>query len=448
MSEDKKSIEKEDEDPELRFAEEWALELAGEVITPSKDRLPIIPDRVEIDELVASDDPLENLAFRTLYETGMRESEFLELSPDQLADGFLRVGGRRVLLTPKTLKQINELAASAKKDATIFGWEVAELRKRLRARARKTGLMDRYQPIDRKLMPAVFRHACAVHLIENGMDIYLLKALLGYSSIYTSFRIQQMAVGTCRESYERCHPLAKVPALKIGPKRRSMAATAAGFFKSMVSGLFSLRLMNQVMAPMMMAPPMVVPIEKDPHKGSPADLDPTQMKTLMAAAKDDRERMLARLFYASAARVSSTAELHYLDVFYDERRLFLREAKGDVDLYALIDQGTAEMLRMWQGTEPISDSVFELSTRQLNRLISEMGERSGLQAQFEPLGESVSPHCFRHAFATHVYEAGMELYHIQKLLGHSSLAVTDQYIFQHFKRHQDVYRKTFKPTRG
>ena len=62
MSDDKKDLEKDEEDPELRFAEEWALELAGEVITPSKDRLPIIPDRVEIDELVASEDPLEQLA--------------------------------------------------------------------------------------------------------------------------------------------------------------------------------------------------------------------------------------------------------------------------------------------------------------------------------------------------------------------------------------------------
>ena len=449
MSEDKKRDPKSDENPELRFAEEWALELAGEVSTPHIHRLPIIPDRVEIAELVASDDPLESLAFRTLYETGMREAEFLELSKDQLADGFLNVASRQVLLTPKTLRQLNELAegAGAKKDAKIFGWEVAELRKRLRARARKTGLMDRYEPIGRKLMPSVLRHACGVHLVENGMDIYLLHALLGYSSIYTSFRIQEMAVGACRESYERYHPLAKVPAIKIGPKRRSLVASAAGFFKSMVSGLFNLEMMNLVMAPMMMAPPMVVPVEKErePHKGSPADLNPAQMITLMGAAKDDREKMLSRLFYASAARVSSTAELHYLDVFYDERRLFLREAKGDIDLYALIDQGTADMLRMWQGNEPISDSIFELSTRQLNRLISEMGERSGLQAQFEPLGESVSPHCFRHAFATHVYEAGMELYHIQKLLGHSSLAVTNQYIFQHFKRHQSVYRKTYKP---
>lgn len=427
----------EDEKPELRFAEEWVLELSEEVITPNLDRLPIIPDRAEIARLIASEEALESLAFRTLYETGLRETELLQLSKTQLADGLMNVAGRRVLVRPETLKQLNQLPDEGK----LFEWEPAELRKRLRARARETGLMKRYEPIDRKLMPSMLRHACGVHLVEKGVDIFMLKAVLGYSSIYTAFRVQEMAVGTCRESYERCHPLAKVAAVKIGPKRRSLVSTATGFFKSMVDSLFSLRIMNQVMAPMMMAPPMVVPIEVEPRKGKPADLNPAQMKTLMAAAKDDRERMLGRLFYASAARVSSMAELRYLDVFYDERRLFLREAKGDVDLYALIDEGTAEMLRMWQGTEPISDSIFELGTRQLNRLITGMGERSGLQDQFEISGHSVSPHCFRHAFATHLYEAGMELYHIQKLLGHSSLATTDDYIFQHYERHQAIYRE-------
>ena len=61
----------------LRFDQEWPLELGGEVGTPSIDRMPIVPDRVEIAELLASPDPLEGLAFRTLYETGLREAEFL-----------------------------------------------------------------------------------------------------------------------------------------------------------------------------------------------------------------------------------------------------------------------------------------------------------------------------------------------------------------------------------
>lgn len=68
-----------------------------------------------------------------------------------------------------------------------------------------------------------------------------------------------------------------------------------------------------------------------------------------------------------------------------------------------------------------------------------------LQAIAEPLGRSISPHCFRHAFATHCYEAGMELYHIQKLLGHADLATTNDYVAQHLERHQAVYRTSMKP---
>ncbi|MBS2040855.1 hypothetical protein JST97_38060, partial [bacterium] len=176
--------------PGLNFESEWPLELSEEVRTPNTDRLPIIPDRVEIAELFAAEDVLEGLAFRTLYETGLREAEFLALTKDQLADGFLEVAGRRVLLTGETLKELNQLAEGP----TLFGWTEKELRKRLWDRARQTGLINRYNPIDRKLLPSMFRHACGVHLVENGMDIFALHVLLGHHSIYTSFRVAEMAV--------------------------------------------------------------------------------------------------------------------------------------------------------------------------------------------------------------------------------------------------------------
>ena len=393
----------EDEKTYLRFDQEWPLELSDEVVTPNIDRMPIVPDRFELAALLAISDPLERLAFRTLYEAALREAEFLELSRAQLKDGFLEVAGRRMLIREETLRELHQLPEGPR----LFGWEVAELRKRLRARARQTGLIKRYDGTDRKLMPTMFRHACGVHLVENGMDLFALHELLGHSSIYTSFRVAEMAVGVCRESYERFHPLAKVPATPIKPKR-------------------DVRLPE--------------PGELKEGKAKPADLSRPDMDVLFAAAKDDRERLLSRLFYGSAVRVASAADLRYLDIFYDERRLFLRAAKGDIDLYVLMDQGTADMLRMYQDKEPVTDSVFELGTRQINRLITDMGVRSGLQAKAEPLGRSVSPHCFRHAFATHCYEAGMELAHIQKLLGHSSLATTNDYVFQHFERHQAVYR--------
>lgn len=395
--------EAKDESGLLRFAQEWPLELGGEVGTASLERMPIVPDRVEIAALLAGPDPLESLAFRTLYETGLREAEFLQLDREQLRDGFLEAAGRRVLIREETLADLHQLP-----EGQLWSWDVAGLRKRLRARARQTGLIKRYEGVNRKLLPAMFRHACGVHMVENGMDIFAIKALLGHSSIYTSLRVAEMAVGLCRESYERFHPLAKVPATPIKPKRDARSPE---------------------------------PGEERPTKAKPADLSLADIAVLFRAAKDDREILLSRLFYASGMRVSSAAALCYLDIFYGERRLFLREAKGDVDLYVLIDQGTAEMLRMYQDKEPIRVSLFDgIGTRQMNRLISDMGERSGLQAIAEPLGRSISPHCFRHAFATHCYEAGMKVYDIQKLLGHADLATTNDYVAQRFERHQTLYR--------
>lgn len=392
----------------MRFDEEWPLELGGEVATASIDRMPILPDRVEIAALFGGPDPLENLGFRILYETGLREAEFLQLGREHFRDGFLEVAGRRVLIREETLRELHQLA-----EGRLFGWDVAELRKRLRARARQTGLIKRYEGMDRKLVPAMFRHAFGVHLVENGMDIFAIHVLLGHYSIYTSFRVAEMAVGSCRKSYDRFHPLAKVPATPIKPKRDTR---------------------------------LPEPGDEKPGKARPADLSLADVAVLFGAARDDREILLSRLFYASGMRVSSAAALCYLDIFYEERRLFLRAAKGDVDLYVLIDQGTAEMLRMYQDKEPIRVSVFDgITTRHMNRLISDMGERSGLQAIAEPLGRSISPHCFRHAFATHCYEAGMEIYDIQKLLGHADLATSNDYISQHFERHRAVYRASMKP---
>ena len=60
------------EETALNFEKEWPLELSEEVRTPNTDRLPIIPDRVEIAEFFATEDALESLAFRTL----LHEAEF------------------------------------------------------------------------------------------------------------------------------------------------------------------------------------------------------------------------------------------------------------------------------------------------------------------------------------------------------------------------------------
>ena len=200
----------------LTLDEEWPLELGEEVANPSRDRLPIVPDRVELAELFATEDELEQLAFRTLYESGLREAEFLALSREQLHEDFLDVAGRKALIGKDTMAQLHQLT----NEGSLFGWEQAELRKRLRARARKTGLIERYEPIQRKLLPSMFRHAYAVHRLENGMDVFMVRALLGISSVYTAFKAAEMAkwpwgfVGTATNDsilWPRCRPGRWIP---------------------------------------------------------------------------------------------------------------------------------------------------------------------------------------------------------------------------------------------
>ena len=106
--------------------------------------------------------------------------------------------------------------------------------------------------------------------------------------------------------------------------------------------------------------------------------------------------------YAAGLRVNELTQLLVADVELDERRLFIRQAKGAKDRYTLIDKGTAELLRPLVAGQPQDAVVFPVLDSRIRQFIIRAAKATGLKEKFDNLQQTLSPHTFRHAHATHL----------------------------------------------
>ena len=106
----------------------------------------------------------------------------------------------------------------------------------------------------------------------------------------------------------------------------------------------------------------------------------------------------------------------------------VRQGKGGKDRYTILSKTTLECLReYWRAYRP-KDWLFEgqkegshICYTSIRNIFVEAKERAGIT---KPVG----PHSLRHAFATHLIEAGTSLHHVQLLLGHKSPKTTTVYL--------------------
>lgn len=148
-----------------------------------------------------------------------------------------------------------------------------------------------------------------------------------------------------------------------------------------------------------------------------------------ATPKGLRDRAMLETLYSCGLRVSELIALRISDLFFGEGYIRVI-GKGDkqrlVPVSALARdriQLYLEQRRPWRAGEEI---VFLNNRgRQLTRvmvftMIRQAAERAGLEKR-------ISPHSFRHSFATHLLEGGASIRQVQELLGHESILTTEIY---------------------
>ena len=148
----------------------------------------------------------------------------------------------------------------------------------------------------------------------------------------------------------------------------------------------------------------------------------------------ERNRAMLETLYGCGLRVTELITLQLSDLFFEEG--FIRViGKGDKQRFVPINRNTEQIItnyinlvRVHQKTQKGFEDTIFLNRRgkQLSRNMVFMIIRD--LAKDAEIDKKISPHTFRHSFATHLLENGADLRAIQQMLGHESIATTEIYM--------------------
>lgn len=147
-----------------------------------------------------------------------------------------------------------------------------------------------------------------------------------------------------------------------------------------------------------------------------------------------RNRAMIEVLYACGLRVSEMCELKISNVFFEERYVKVI-GKNDKERIVPIGEEALKFIKLYLETERkqlkkikkgAENTVF-LSVRgavvgriSVFLIIKEVAKLAGIT-------KNISPHTFRHSFATHLVEGGADLRAVQDMLGHESITTTEMY---------------------
>ena len=153
----------------------------------------------------------------------------------------------------------------------------------------------------------------------------------------------------------------------------------------------------------------------------------------LSSAQGERNRAILETLYGCGLRVSELTSLKISDLFFKEGFIKIT-GKGDKQRFVPIGDTTIKYIELYRKEVRVhqkiapkaQDTLFlnrrgnPLTRAMIFTIIKQLVEKTGID-------KVISPHTFRHSFATHLLENGADLRAIQQMLGHQSITTTEIY---------------------
>ena len=173
----------------------------------------------------------------------------------------------------------------------------------------------------------------------------------------------------------------------------------------------------------------------------------------LSSKEGERNRAILETLYGCGLRVSELVELKISDLFFEEGFIKVT-GKGNKQRFVPIAEITEKYISIYKDQVRVhqtiqkedSDTLFlnrrgkKLTRAMIFTIIKRLAVEINLQ-------KTISPHTFRHSFATHLLENGADLRSIQMMLGHESITTTEIYVHLDRKHLHEVVNN-FHPRKG
>lgn len=168
----------------------------------------------------------------------------------------------------------------------------------------------------------------------------------------------------------------------------------------------------------------------------PKVIDKEDVAKLLKLEMNIKHKCILHLLYSTGMRCEELLNLRVKDISFEKNVIIITKGKGAKGRIVTLSEKIKDLLIQYLRKEKPSDYFLEgqkggaYSATSVRNIVRNAKNRAGIE-------ERLTPHVFRHSFATHLHDSGMDIRNIQVLLGHQSTKTTQ--IYTHISK-RDIHK--------